>query len=306
MAQLAYKVLMVRPASFGFNTETAVNNAFQGKETRLSPQEIAQKAIAEFDKAVEILRAQQIEVLVIQDTEKPPKPDAVFPNNWFCTLPTGKIVLFPMFAPNRREEKRDDILQQLMGDFKVRDVEDWSEFEAENFFLEGTGSMIFDHENMVVYACISSRTHKSLFEKFAHAHGYQPIHFLSKDEKNIPIYHTNVMMHIGESYAVICLDSIKNKTERIYVSQQLTESGHEIIPITQEQVRHFAGNMMQVKNKNGKKYTILSQTAFDALSTEQKDIFAFHTQLLPIPIETIETFGGGSARCMVAEIFLQK
>lgn len=306
MAQLASRVLMVRPASFGFNTETAVNNAFQGKQTQLSSKEVSEKAVAEFDKAVEKLRAQQIEVIVIEDTQNPPKPDAVFPNNWFCTLPDGKIILFPMFAANRRVEKRDDILQRLMTDFKVADVEDWGEFEAEGFFLEGTGSMIFDHENMLVYGCISSRTHKGLFEKFAYAHGYQPIHFLSKDENDVPIYHTNVMMHIGESYAVVCLDSIKNKTEQIYVAQQLTESGHEIIPITQKQVRHFVGNMMQVKNKKGKKYTILSQSAFDALDKEQKEILAFHTELLPISINTIETLGGGSARCMVAEIFLEK
>ncbi len=166
--------------------------------------------------------------------------------------------------------------------------------------------MIFDHENKMVYACLSQRTHKYLFEKFAKAHGYKPVSFLATDENSLPIYHTNVMMHIGQTYAIICLDSIKDKTERIFVSQSLQQAGHEVIDISQEQVKHFAGNMIQVKNNFAVLFTVLSKTAFDSLSDEQKHILSFHTNLLPVNIYTIETIGGGSARCMIAEIFSER
>lgn len=296
---------MVRPAAFGYNVQTAANNAFQQKAAKTQAA-VSRQAITEFDHFVALLEKNQIDVLVIEDTKSPVKPDAVFPNNWFCTMPDGKIIVFPMFAANRREEKRDEILLTLTRNFKSTDVEDWSEYEADNFFLEGTGSMIFDHDNKTVYACLSARTHKGLLEIFARNHGYRPVFFIAKDANDAPIYHTNVMMHIGETYAVICLDAIKNEAERIWISQNLTESGHEIIPISQEQVRRFAGNMLQIRNKHHKKYTLLSKTAFDALTREQKDILSIHTHLLPIDIQTIETIGGGSARCMVAEVFLPR
>ncbi|QEC70214.1 amidinotransferase [Panacibacter ginsenosidivorans] len=296
---------MVRPASFGFNAETAQNNVFQ-KNIKASQKEIQQKAVEEFDKFVATLRKKGIEVIVFEDTAKPVKPDALFPNNWFCTLEDGTLAVFPMYAPNRRIEKRNDLLQMLVDKYNVRDVEDWSEYEAESLFLEGTGSMIIDQQYKVIYACISPRTNKSVLEKFAHAHGYKAMLFYSKDENGTDVYHTNVIMHLGETYAVICMESITNETERIAVSQLLISTGHEVIPISLKQVHAFAGNMLQVKNTKGEKFTILSKSAYNSLTKEQKNILQHHTTLLPVDITTIETIGGGSTRCMMAEIFLEK
>jgi hypothetical protein len=305
MSQIASTVLMVRPASFGFNAETAQNNVFQ-KNIKASQKEIQQKAVGEFDKFVATLRKKGVEVIVFDDTAKPVKPDALFPNNWFCTLGDGTLAVFPMYAPNRRIEKRNDLLEMLVDKFNVRDVEDWSEYEAESLFLEGTGSMIIDQDYKVIYACISPRTNKSVLEKFAYAHGYKAMLFYSRDENGTDVYHTNVIMHLGETYAVICMESITNETERIAVSQLLISTGHEIIPISLKQVHAYAGNMLQVKNAKGEKFTILSKSAYNSLTKEQKDILQHHTTLLPMDIATIETIGGGSTRCMMAEIFLEK
>ena len=305
MSQIASSILMVRPASFGFNAETAQNNVFQ-KNIKASQKEIQKKAVAEFDKFVATLRKKGIEVIVFEDTAKPVKPDALFPNNWFCTLDDGTLAVFPMYAPNRRIEKRNDLLQMLVDKYNVRDVEDWSEYEAESLFLEGTGSMIIDQDYKVIYACISPRTNKSVLEKFAKAHGYKAMLFYSKDENGTDVYHTNVIMHLGETYAVICMESITNETERIAVSQLLISTGHEVIPISLKQVHAYAGNMLQVKNAKGEKFTILSKSAYNSLTKEQRDILQMHTILLPVDINTIETIGGGSTRCMMAEIFLEK
>ncbi len=306
MSQIASTILMVCPASFGFNAETATNNVFQSSSETFTAREVQQKAVEEFDDFVMTLRSNKIDVVVYQDTPDPPKPDAIFPNNWFATFSNGNVVVFPMFAANRRIEKSDELLKMLSKNFKVSDVQDWSEYEAENFFLEGTGSMIIDHAYKIIYACLSPRTHKSLLERFAATYGYKAIGFHSKDENDIDVYHTNVIMHIGEGYAVICLESIKDETERIAVSQLLISTGHEIIPITLQQVHAYAGNMLQVKNVDGKKFTILSKRAFDSLTKEQKNILSIHTNLLPVNIDMIETVGGGSVRCMMAEIFLEK
>lgn len=305
MSQVTSTILMIRPASFGFNTETAANNVFQS-QLSLSNDEVQQKVLQEFDGFVETLRKKDIEVIVVQDIPLPVKPDAVFPNNWFCTLQDGTVAVFPMYAPNRRIEKRDDMLKTLTEVYKTRDVEDWSEYEAEGLFLEGTGSMIIDHPNKLIYACLSPRTNKNVLERFAQAHGYKAVTFYSRDENGVEVYHTNVIMHIGETYAVICLDSIKEEAERIALSQRLIVTGHEVIPITLAQVHAYAGNMLQVQNKKGKKFTILSKQSFEALTEEQKDILNIHSTLLPIDITTIETIGGGSVRCMMAEIFLEK
>ncbi|HRI19862.1 MAG TPA: arginine deiminase-related protein [Panacibacter sp.] len=306
MGKTASVILMIRPASFGFNTETAANNVFQTAPQTLTQQEVQQKAVNEFDNFVATLRKKKIEVVVVQDTPVPAKPDAIFPNNWFCTLSDGTVAVFPMCASNRRIEKRDDLLQMLTEDYKVRDIEDWSEYEAEHLFLEGTGSMIIDHSYKIIYACISPRTNKAVLEKFAHAHGYKAMLFHSKDETGTDVYHTNVIMHLGEDYAVICMDSIPGEAERIAVSQLLISTGHEIIPISFQQVRHYAGNMLQVRNARGEKFTVLSRSAYRSLTKEQKQVMQYHTTLLPIDINTIETIGGGSVRCMMAEIFLEK
>lgn len=303
--QLASSILMIRPAAFGYNAETAANNVFQST-TSLSQKEVQQMAVEEFDAFVATLRKKNIDVIVVQDTVKPVKPDAIFPNNWFCTLQDGTLAVFPMYAPNRRIEKRDDMLQTLVQEYNTRDVEDWSEYEAESMFLEGTGSMIIDHDHKLIYACISPRTNKVVLEKFAHAHGYRAITFNSTDEDGVEVYHTNVIMHLGDTYAIICMESIKDEMERIAVSQLLISTGHEIIPISFKQVRAYAGNMLQVKNAKGDKFTILSKKAHKSLTKEQKDILKIHSNLLPIDITTIETIGGGSVRCMMAEIFLEK
>ena len=306
MSTIASTILMIRPASFGFNAETAANNVFQTASQTLTQKEVQQKAAQEFDNFTDTLRKKKIDVIVVEDTLVPPKPDAVFPNNWFCTLNDGTVCVFPMFAANRRIEKRDDLLHMLAENFKVRDVEDWSEYEAEHLFLEGTGSMIIDHEYKIIYACLSPRTNKTVLEKFAYAHGYKAMLFHSKDESGTDVYHTNVIMHLGEDYAVICMESIPEETERIAVSQLLISTGHEIIPITFTQVRKYAGNMLQVKNSKGKKFTILSRSAYMSLTREQKQILNYHTTLLPVDINIIESIGGGSVRCMMAEIFLEK
>ena len=296
-------ILMVRPAAFGYNAETATNNFFQQKGDK-PVAHIQQEALAEFDNMVTTLRQQKINVIVVEDSASPMKPDAIFPNNWFCTSPQGKIDIFPMYAANRRLEKREDILQKLSRDFKVSDVQDWSEFEAEGRFLEGTGSMIIDYDNELIYAAISERTNLSVLEKFAVANQFQAVVFLAKDETGQAIYHTNVMMALGEKFCILCEEAIEEEWELIAVRQLLASTGHEIIPITQKQMNRFAGNMLEVQNTTGKRFLIMSQSAHEALDHSQKQKLKNYCTLLPIPIGQIEEAGGGSVRCMMAEIFL--
>lgn len=305
MKQPARTILMIRPASFGYNAETADSNAFQGS-IPLSEQQIQAKAIEEFDRFVDTLRAHSIDVMVVQDTPYPVKPDAIFPNNWFCTLHDGTMAVFPMHAANRRAEVRTDLLQLLKDRFTVTGTEDWSVYDADKLYLEGTGSMIIDHDHKIIYACISPRTSRQLLHQFAEAHGFTAVAFTATDEQGRAIYHTNVMMHLGSSYAVVCLDCIAIEAERNEVINSLTATGHRIINIGMEQVRQYAGNMLQVAAADGRQYTILSMLAYKSLSADQVSLLQQHTQLLPIDITTIETVGGGSVRCMMAEIFLDK
>lgn len=305
MKQVASTILMIRPASFGFNAETAASNVFQGS-VPMSEHQVQVKAVEEFDRFVNTLREHNINVVVIEDTPYPVKPDAVFPNNWFCTLQDGTIATFPMQAANRRIEVRSDLIQTLKDEFVVTNTEDWTSYDAENLFLEGTGSMIIDHENKIIYACLSPRTNKTLLDQFAKAHGYTVASFYATDEQGVEVYHTNVIMHLGADYAVICLSSIANETERKQVVDSLTNTGHAIIDISMEQVRHYAGNMLQVKSNDDQLYTVLSRQAYNHLTKEQLHQLQVHTHLLPIDIDTIETVGGGSVRCMMAEIFLSK
>ena len=297
-------ILMVRPAAFCFNKETAANNYFQN-DIALSQKQLQQKALYEFDSMVKVLRKHEIKVLVVDDTTEPIKPDAIFPNNWFNTSNSGIINIFPMFAISRRTEKRDDILDLLSKTYIVNDVLDWTEFEAENMFLEGTGSLVIDHENALLYACLSPRTHASVVEKFAKANQYKAIYFTAVDQHGKLVYHTNVMMCIGESFAVICLDAIEQEIEKIAVSQLLETTGHEVIAITLPQMKCFAGNMLEVKNKQGERFIVMSQTAFNSLQGEQKNRLEHFGVLLPIDVSTIEKVEGGSVRCMMAEIVLQ-
>ena len=296
---------MIRPAAFGFNEETAVNNYFQSNPA-ISKEELQQKALLEFDNMVQTLRDHDIDVVVIDDTKEPAKPDAIFPNNWLSTSPDGIVTVFPMYAPSRRLEKRDDILKILADQFIVKDLQDWSEFEVEGRFLEGTGSMVFDHDNKMIYAAVSERTNLSVLEKFAATNGYQAIVFLATDKNGMPVYHTNVAMTLGENFAVLCEEAIDEEWELIAVRQLLESTGHSIIAITREQMHCFAGNMLPVKNKKGEKLLIMSKTAFDSLRKEQKQMLEAYAKLLTIAVPTIEEVEGGSVRCMMAEVFLER
>ncbi|MEI2739328.1 MAG: arginine deiminase-related protein [Chitinophagaceae bacterium] len=297
---------MVRPAAFGFNEETAANNYFQSNPG-IDKEQLQQKALAEFDNMVQTLRSHDITVLVIEDSKEPPKPDAIFPNNWLSTSPGGVVSVFPMYAPSRRIEKRDEILEQLAKEFVIRDVQDWSEYEAEGRFLEGTGSMVIDHDNKMIYACVSERTSLAVLEKYAAANNFQAIAFLATDKNGMPVYHTNVVMTLGENFCVLCEEAIDEEWELIAVRQLLESTGHmPSLPITREQMHHFAGNMLHVKNNKGEKYLIMSRSAFDSLRKEQKQMLEAYSTLLPIAVPTIEEVEGGSVRCMMAEVFLEK
>jgi hypothetical protein len=299
---LASTILMIRPAAFGYNEETAENNYFQ----KPSDTPVHDQALAEFDRMVAILRGKEIQVLTIDDTLVPAKPSAIFPNNWISTSPSGKISVFPMYAASRRTEKRDDILRRISEEFIVSDLQDWTEFEAEGRFLEGTGSMVIDHENKMIYAAISERTNLSVLEKFAAANEFQAIVFIATDKDGRTIYHTNVLMTLGDRFCVLCEEAIEEEWELIAVRQILEGTGHFIIPITKEQMHAFAGNMLMVKNKQEEKFLVLSQTAFESLTTEQKEMLEGFAELLPVPVPTIEKVEGGSVRCMMAEIFLER
>lgn len=306
MPIIASEILMVRPASFGFNPQTAESNTFQQKKETVQQAHIQQAARQEFDAFVEKLGAHKIQVSVYHDVANPPKPDAIFPNNWLVTMPGNRVYLFPMEAPNRRIEKQEGIIQMLKENFRVAAIEDYSFYEEKNIFLEGTGSIIMDHKHKIMYACRSSRTDKNLFLQFAEACLYTPVYFHACVQNGAAIYHTNVMMHVGEDYAVVCLDSIQDEMEQKHLTTTLESTGKAIVAISFEQMHGFAGNMLQIKNTEEEKFTILSQSAYDTLTNDQKDRINQTSVLLPILIPTIESIGGGSVRCMMAEIFLER
>ena len=302
---IASTILMLRPVAFGFNAETAVNNFFQSNPS-INQEQLQQKALKEFDNMVQVLKSHDINVIVIDDTKEPIKPDAIFPNNWLSTSPEGIISVFPMYAPNRRPEKRNDILKTLKEQFIVKNVNDWSEFEMEGRFLEGTGSMVIDHDNKMIYASISERTNITVLEIFASANGFQAIVFIATDKNGKPVYHTNIMMCLGEDFAILCEEAIDEEWELIAVRQLLESTGHTIIDITREQMHSFAGNMLQLKNNKREKFLVMSQTAFDSLRKEQLRMLEAYAELLPITIPVIEEVEGGSVRCMIAELFLER
>ncbi|RSK45390.1 amidinotransferase [Hymenobacter rigui] len=297
---------MVRPTRFTFNTETAHSNHFQGFIAGLDDGAIQARAFAEFDGVVARLRERGVQVLVFEDTPEPHTPDAVFPNNWGTFHPDGRVLLYPMCAPNRRAERRPDILAQLGRQFRIREVVDLSAHEQEERFLEGTGSIIFDHVHRIAYAGLSARTDKALFEAVCARLGYQPVSFHALDELEQEIYHTNVMMCVGAEFAVVCLESIRDEAERAAVVASLTSTGHELIAISLEQVRRFAGNMLTLRTAFGTGLLVMSQRAYDALTPVQRHRLSHYAELLPMSIPTIETIGGGSARCMLAEVFLPR
>jgi hypothetical protein len=305
MASFASTILMVRPAAFSYNAETAVNNFFQS-DPSFPKEELQQLVLEEFDEMVNVLTEKGINTIVIEDTEEPPKPDAIFPNNWLCSFPSGLLAVFPMFAMNRRAEKRDDILQWLAENYKVTDVQDWSEFEADARYLEGTGSMVIDHDNRLIFACLSPRTDASVLEKFATAINYTAFSFHAKDDRKRPIYHTNVMMCLGDGIAILCEEAIADETEKIALTHLIEMTGRDIIKINMQQLNAFGGNMLQLMNSDGKTFLVMSRTAYESLTSEQiKRIEAF-TEILAIGVPVIEKVEGGSVRCMMAEIFFEE
>lgn len=304
--QCASTLLMIRPATFRFNEQTSHSNFFQQTLGNFSEEEILAKAQNEFDQMVKTLRENGIEILVINDSSDEIKPDALFPNNWISTDRNGNIFVFPMCTENRRLEKREDILDQLKQKFFVDTITDLSFFESENKFLEGTGSMVMDHIHKKIYAGISPRTNEELVHIFAEHIDYVPVCFYGSDQNNNSIYHTNVIMSIGERFAIVCFDSIKNEMEKQKIIDSLLHDKIDILEISSDQMNHFAGNMLQVKNNKKKDFLVMSEQAFQSLNEKQLSIIRKYSDILSVPIQTIETVGGGSARCMMAEIFLEK
>ncbi|NNE15981.1 MAG: amidinotransferase [Saprospiraceae bacterium] len=296
-------ILMVRPKHFGYNAETAENNAFQNKEGSENIGQIKKSALEEFDNMVSVLKSYDIDVIVIEDTDEPIKKDSVFPNNWFTTHADGKIVTFPMNAVSRRAERRDDIIERIENEYNFNKRYCFEYLEDENQFLEGTGSMILDRDNRIIYACISPRTDIRALEKFSVLINYSKIIFHAFDNNDQLIYHTNVMMAMGKDFVVICLDSIRDSDEHDTLVRQFSQTGKEIIDISIEQMNQFAGNMLQVKSKMGEPILIMSQAAYNSLNITQIDKLSEFTKVISIPIPTIEKYGGGSVRCMMAEIF---
>lgn len=296
-------IFMVRPSNFGFNPETSESNLFQSKSNSISQEEISKNAVLEFDSLVDKLKAAGIEVVVFEDTKSPLKTDAVFPNNWITSHQDGKLILYPMFSKNRRLEVRSDIVEHLMHQFHFDQILDWTDYSSKNEFLEGTGSMILDRTFGYAYACRSIRTNDQLFHKFCEIENFKPILFNAQDLNNVPIYHTNVMMALGVNFAIICLDAINDEREKELVVNALDASDKEIIEISKDQMHHFAGNMIQLQSKSNATYLVMSSQAYHSLSQSQIKKINSLTKIIHSPLETIEKFGGGSARCMIAEIF---
>jgi hypothetical protein len=303
--QLASTVMMIRPARFESNPLTAASNRFQGKSSS-SPEEQHTIALREFDGLASALREAGIEVIVFDDTVKPHTPDAIFPNNWISMHADGRVVLYPMEAENRRTERRSDIIDYLNrhAHRQVTEVVDLSAHEDAGHFLEGTGSMVLDRSNHVAYACISSRTHLDPLGEFAQRMGYDVVAFDAVDSGAVPIYHTNVLMNVGEQLAVICAEAIPRDEQRNAVLARLRETGHDILELTYTQLDAFAGNMLELRNNNGERVLAMSQQAYDSLNEEQRAMLAANARIVRAPIDNIESSAGGSVRCMLAEVHL--
>lgn len=301
-SQTTATVLMIQPVHFSFNEQTAKSNSFMNRLTK--NQSVHSKALREFDLFAEKLTRSGIRVLIVQDAPEPHSPDSIFPNNWISTHADGTIFTYPMEAENRRTERRVEILDLLKTSFKCLQLIDLSYFEREHKFLEGTGSMVLDRINKIVYSCLSSRTHPEVLAAFCEKAGYQSLTFKATDSDGKVIYHTNVMMYIGAHLAIICLEAVTDIQQRLLVRQSLERTGKEIIEIDFGQLHHFAGNAIELKNKDGDSFLVLSEQAFKSLSANQLAQIRNHCKPLISPLYTIENAGGGSARCMIAEIFL--
>lgn len=309
MHQTTNTILMIRPISFRMNEQTAVNNYFQ-EALKIKNAEINAKAQAEFDTFVDKLRAAGVNVVVEQDDQITDTPDSIFPNNWVSFHENGDIAMFPMFAENRRKERREEVFASLEDEgFHIENIMDYTSAEDDGFFLEGTGSVVLDRVNGNAYCALSPRADEELFIEFCEDFEYTPVVFVAYQTVNgerLPIYHTNVMMCIAETFAVICLDCIDDKHDKKNVVKHLKEGKKEIIEITEDQMAHFAGNMLQVRGKDDKRILVMSKSAHDSLTTLQISKISMHCDILYSDLETIEICGGGSARCMMAEVFLPK
>ena len=308
MSQATNSILMIRPINFGYNEETAQDNHYQIKE--LPHKNVNERAQKEFDNMVKNLRQNGVSVHVFQDDENEYTPDSIFPNNWVSFHENGDVGLYPMCAENRRMERRPEVLDFLENEgFTIFNIVDYSSAESENKFLEGTGSMILDRENRLAYCSISNRSNEDLFIEFCEDFEFTPIIFNSFQtvgNKRLPIYHTNVMMCVTTDYVIVCLDSIDDKKQRKNVSSFIKDSGKKLIEISENQVESFAGNMLELINDNGESILVMSKSAEDSLNENQKNIITKYSRIISSDINTIETCGGGSTRCMMAEIFLPK
>ena len=310
MQQTTNTILMVRPINFRMNEQTAVNNYYQKVLDTLLPATVNAKAQTEFDAYVAKLRTYGIRVVVVSDTDEFDTPDALFPNNWISFHQDGTVALYPMFAKNRRLERRKDVLDQLEAEgFRIDSVVDYTAAEQSGFYLEGTGSLLLDRVNQKAYCALSPRADEDLFIEFCEDFEYTPVIFTAKqtvDGERKEIYHTNVMMCLAETFAVICLDSIDDKKERKNIVKNLKEDGKQVIGITEAQVHNFAGNMLQVRGANDERFLVMSQAAYASLTPQQIAKIENHCKIISSSLDTIEACGGGSARCMMAEVFLPK
>ncbi len=309
MKQITNTILMIRPFHFRANEQTAVNNFFQA-ELDQEPADIIKQTQSEFDTFVRVLEDKGVRVIVVEDRTEIDTPDSVFPNNWVSFHASGTVVFYPMFAENRRKERREDILDILeKNGFVIQQLVDYSPAERDELYLEGTGSIVMDRENQKVYCTLSARAHEQLILEFCEDFHCIPIIFTANqtvDGERLAIYHTNVMMCLGEEFAVICLDSIDDEYERQNVIDHLLADGKEIIEITEEQMHQFAGNMLQVIGRDNQRYLVMSSAAYQSLTQEQIERLRVFNPILHSPLTTIEAGGGGSARCMMAEVFLPR
>jgi hypothetical protein len=301
-AQSAKSVLMVRPCHFYLNPETAADNAFQAR-VDCAVDTLSAAARREFDDAVQTLRGVGVNVHVFEDSPEPKKPDAVFPNNWISTHHDGRVALFPMYSNLRRRERRRDIVEELRKQYRVTEVIDYSAFEDERCYLEGTGSLVLDHISKIAYVSLSNRSTAKMIQRFADDFGYEPLAFTSIGLDGQPIYHTNVMMCVGTAFALVGLEVIRDRTERRDVQTRLEKTGREIVELSADQIANFAGNAIELNDTRGEKLLILSKRAAGALTEEQRARLTRYARLVPLELPTIE-LGGGSARCMIATIHL--
>lgn len=310
MNQTTNSVLMIRPVAFRMNEQTAVNNYYQKALEDLLPATVNAKAQEEFDVFVKKLRTVGVNVIVVDDTSSPDTPDSIFPNNWISFHENGDVVLYPMFAENRRGERREDVLDILEANgFVIEEIMDYTSAEEDGFYLEGTGSIVLDRENGKAYCALSPRADEELFIEFCEDFEYSPVifeAFQTVDGERKLIYHTNVMLCVGDTFAVICADCIDDKKERKMVLDSLRADGKEIILITEAQVNSFAGNMLEVRGSDDRRYLVMSSSAYQSLSKKQIAQLEEHLTILSSSLDTIEACGGGSARCMMAEVFLPK